>query len=376
MLNTRKISAATFSLTIVLLIGLLFAPLAQGQEEKSYLIGHDSLYMGDEWMKVTDKAIHLYGLEQGWNVITQNAHFKVADQVKQLRYFLEKGVDGVIWSPVSESATADVAEYLAEHGVPTVTYNTDVKTDAVPITIMFGNKEAAKIVAQEAIDYLKEKQGEPEGVVLSIQGDPANTTDRARADGFKEVFSQYEGIEFVEFFTKSDMAEAQRKAFNAIQQYGRPVAIVSQNTTNSRGGVNALRQADMLVPRGEEGHVFISSIGGAPAYLDMMKEGLVDRGYVQPNLFYGPLAMHFLVQVIEEGEESLPEVGTVITEDDLKITGGSYEGVSPWETQVWAPAEVTTNFGHKWLKVQGMLVTPENADDPRIWGNTAEEWLR
>ncbi len=372
--STKRLFTGT--IVFVFIVGILMVPATFGQEEDgSYLIGHDSLYMGDEWMKVTDKAIHLYALEQGWNVITQNAHFKVADQVKQLRYFQEKGVDGVIWSPVAEEATADVVEYLAEQGVPTVTYNTDVKSDAVPITVMFGNKEAAKIVAREAVDYLKEKQGEPEGVVLSIQGDPANTTDRNRAEGFKEVFTQYEGIEFVEFFTESDMAEAQRKAYNAIQQHGRPVAIVSQNTTNARGGTNALKQADMLVPRGEEDHVFISSIGGAPAYLDMMEEGFVDRGYVQPNLFYGPLAMHYLVQVIEEGEESLPEVGTTVTADDVQITGGTYEGVSPWEEQIWAPAEVTTNFGHKWLKVQGMLVTPDNMDDPRIWGNTAEEWL-
>ncbi len=376
MLTNSTKRVLSVSIVFVFIVGILMVPPSFAQEgDENYLIGHDSLYMGDEWMKVTDKAIHLYALEQGWNVITQNAHFKVADQVKQLRYFQEKGVDGVIWSPVAEEATADVVEYLAEQGVPTVTYNTDVKSDAVPITVMFGNKEAAKIVAREAIDYLKEKQGDPEGVVLSIQGDPANTTDRNRAEGFKEVFTQYEGIEFVEFFTESDMAEAQRKAYNAIQQHGRPVAIVSQNTTNARGGTNALKQADMLVPREEEDHVFISSIGGAPAYLEMMKEGFVDRGYVQPNLFYGPLAMHYLVQVIEEGEESLPEVGTTVTADDVQITGGTYEGVSPWEEQIWAPAEVTTNFGHKWLKVQGMLVTPDNMDDPRIWGNTAEEWL-
>ncbi len=363
----------TKALLLSMIMLLVIAPVSLA---KSYKFGHDSLYMGDEWMKVTDKAIHLYAEEQGWEVITQNAHFKVEDQVKQLRYFVENGVDGIIWSPVDAKATVNVAEYCKEHGVPTVTYNTDVDTDAVAINIRFGAKEAATILANEVVDYLKETNGKVEGVVVSLQGDAANDSDRERAVGYKEVFSQYEGINFVEYYTKSDAAAAQRNAFNAIQQYGRPVAIVSQNTLNARGGVKALERADMLVPREEEGHVFVASIGAAPGYIDLMDEGYVDRGLVQPNLFYGPLAMHFLKVIIEEGEDALPEVGETITAEDLKITGGTYDGVTPWSTQVWAPAKVEENYGHKWLKVQGMLVTPDNMHDPTIWGNTAKEWLK
>jgi len=364
------------SLSNVLLLTLLIcfffssAVMAEG-----YLIGHNSLYMGDEWMQVTDKAIHFYASEQGWEVTTQNADLSVEEQVNQMRYFVEQGVDGIIWSPVDAEATASVAEYAAEQGIPTVTYNTDVNTDVVPMNIRFDSYESASVLANEVIDHLKETKGEPEGVVISLQGDAANDADRERAEGYSDVFKQYDGIEFIEYFTHSDATTAQNDAYSAIQQFGRPVAIVSQNTINARGGVRALDRADMLVPRGEEGHVFIASMGAPPDYLDLMAEGYVDRAHIQPNLFYGPLAMHFLVQYIEGGEEALPDVGDIITEEDLKITGGVHDGVAPWEEQVWAPAEVKENYGHRWLAVRGMLVTPENLDDPTIWGNTAAEWL-
>ncbi|MFW5986081.1 MAG: sugar ABC transporter substrate-binding protein, partial [Halanaerobiales bacterium] len=167
-----------------LLLSLALVLLISPTGFAEYLFGHDSLYMGDEWMKVTDKAIHLYAEEQGWEVMTQNADFSVEEQIKQLRYFVENDVDGIIWSPVDAEATADIAEYCAEQGVPTITYNTDVNSEAVPLNIRFDSKEAATNLADEVIDYLEETQGNPEGVVISLQGDAANDADRERAEGF------------------------------------------------------------------------------------------------------------------------------------------------------------------------------------------------
>ncbi len=360
-------------LVLGLVVALLCAPVGLAKE---YFFGHDSLYMGDEWMKVCDKAIHFYAEEQGWRVITQNADFKVEDQIKQLRYFVELGVDGIIWSPVDAKATAAIAEWCKEQGVPTVTYNTDVDTPAVAINVRFGSYEAAQKLAYEVIAYLEETYGKAEGVVISVQGDAANDADRERAEGYKDVFAQYPDITFIEYFTKSDAATAQRNVFAAIQQYGRPVAIVAQNDLNARGAMTALERAGMLVPRGEEGHVFIACIGAAPEYIELIRQGYADRGLVQPNLFYGPLAMHFLTVILEQGEDALPPIGSVVTAEDLQITGGVHEGVAPWAEQVWAPATVEEAYGHRWFKVQGMLVTPENLDDPSIWGNAAKLWLK
>ena len=364
------------SLILFVVVGqIAFAEKKQETAKKSYFFGHDTLYMGDEWMKVTDKAIHYYCDDNGWKILTQNAHLKAEDQIKQMRYFASQGVNGIIWSPVDSVATADVAKYCKDHGVPTITYNTDVQSDAVPITIMFDSRAVATELANMVIDYLKKTYGEPKGIVISLQGDAANDSDRDRAEGYKAVFSKYPGIKFVEYYTYSKMETAETNTFNAIQQFGRPVAIVSQNTTNSRGGLKALERQNMMVKRGEKGHVFIASIGGAPAYLDLMKEGMVDLGYVQPNLFYGPLALHYLKVVIEKGEDALPAIGSTVTEKDLKITGGVHE-INPWKDQVWAPAKVGEHYGHRWLKVRGMLVTPENVNDNRIWGNAAKVWLK
>ena len=361
---------------LVLTAGMISAQgVQESKEDDSYFFGHGTLYMGDEWMKVTDKAIHLYCEDQGWTVMTQNPDLKAEQQIKDMRYFVAQGVDGIIWSPVDSKALADVADYCLEKGVPTVTYNTDVDSDSVPITVLFDGKAAAMALAEDAVKFIKETRGAVEGVVISLQGDASNDSDRARAEGYKEVFTQYPGIEFVEYFTMSKMDVAQQNTFNAIQQFGKPVAIVSQNSTNSRGGMNALESQGMLVPNSNpKEHVFIASIGGAPAYLDLMKEGLCDRGYVQPNLFYGPLALELLKMYIEGGEDALPAIGTTVNAGDILVKGG-YHDIGPWEEAVWAPAEVDESFGHRWLKVRGMMVTPENVNDNRIWGNAARVWL-
>jgi len=370
-------------LVLVLILACTMCTIVMAQGEQStakkdgdYFFGHSTLYMGDEWMKVTDKAIHLYCEDQGWTVVTQNPDLKAEQQIKDMHYFVAQGVDGIIWSPVDSQACVDVAEYCKENGVPTVTYNTDVETDAVPITVLFDANLAAVTLAEEAVKFIRESRGEVAGVVISLQGDASNDSDRTRAEGYKAVFSKYPNITFVEYFTMSKMDVAQQNTFNAIQQFGKPVAIVSQNTTNARGGMNALEAQGMLIPNSNPSeHVFIASIGAPPDYLDLMKEGLCDRAYVQPNLFYGPLALELLKIVIEKGEDALPAIGSTVTAADILIKGG-YHDIGPWEEAVWAPAQVVEIYGHRWLKVQGMLVTPENVDDNKIWGNTARAWLK
>jgi ABC-type sugar transport system substrate-binding protein len=238
------------------------APKAASSEKGSYFFGHGTLYMGDEWMKVTDKAIHYYCEDKGWKVVTLNPDLKAEQQIKDIHSFVEQGVDGIIWSPVDSEACVEVAEWAKAQGVPTVTYNTDVNTLAVPITVLFDSKGAAMTLAEAVVKDIKAATGDVKGLVISLQGDAANDADRDRAAGYKEVFTKYPGINFVEYFTKSKMDVAQQNAFNAIQQFGRPVAIVSQNETNSRGGMNALENQGMLVKRGEKNHVVVATIGG------------------------------------------------------------------------------------------------------------------
>ena len=136
--------------------------------------------MGDEWMKVTDKAIHFYAEDNGWKIITQNGDLSAEQQIKQIRYFVEQGVDGFIWSPTDAVACVEVAKWAKEQGVPSITYNTDVKTDAVPLTILFDSRAVAQTLAKEVIAYLEETYGEAKGLVISLQGYAANDTDRER----------------------------------------------------------------------------------------------------------------------------------------------------------------------------------------------------
>lgn len=172
------------------------------------------------------------------------------------------------------------------------------------------------------------------------------------------------------------MEVAQQNTFNAIQQYGKPVVIVSQNSTNSRGGMNALKTQGMLVPNTEPGHVFIATIGGAPAFLDLIREGIADRGFVQPNMFYGPIALELLRIIIEEGEDALPPIGSVMTADDLKVSGAACMTVlMPGRHLSGLLRMWVESFGHRWLKVKGLMVTHENLEDPRLWGNAAKKWL-
>ena len=91
---------------------------------------------------------------------------------------------------------AKVAEFAKSKGVPTVTYNTDVDTKAVPVTVMFDSYAVATELAKQVVEHLNTR-GNVEGVIISLQGDAANDSDRARANGFKDHFDQYSGLKLI-----------------------------------------------------------------------------------------------------------------------------------------------------------------------------------
>jgi len=71
----------------------------------------------------------------------------------------------------------------------------------------------------------------------------------------------------------------------------------------------------------------------------------------------------------EEGEEALPEIGETVTKEDLDISGMQHLGLNIWEHPSWAPAQIKESYGHRWFQTSGRLITPENVDDPTLWGN-------
>ena len=108
----------------------------------------------------------------------------------------------------------------------------------------------------------------------------------------------------------------------------------------------------MLFPKGEEGHVIITSVDAAAWMLDAIRAGIADASASQPIYDFG-----IIVNWIEK-----------------ELNGEAIEeGVVEKDGALWSPANVKLNAdGSFELFLSSVLVTLENVDNPGLWANQGQ----
>lgn len=350
--------------------------------QDSYTIGFEPMGIeGDPWMGAFTNAVEWYAEDIGVNVDVSNGQFDSQKQIRDVRQMLREGVDGIIISPFEPDALAGVVEEAVEQGVPVFTANSTASTDAVSMFTAFGNENAAASAAELMIEQLEERYGEPQGQVVELVAPQRNPTFVARHEGFANRMQEEDGIEIVDqiMVEESDQASITNRMGTRLQQGTDFDAIYCPDLNSELGTLAALDNADALVERGNDEHIIMTGIDAGPNVLDAIENGFMDGSVDQPNLFYGPISLEYLIDYLDADMDPsvLPEEGAEVTADDLEIQGGEHQGVNPWEEPIWAPSTVTTiesgGASHKFFRTQGVTVTEENVGVPYIWGNIMDQ---
>jgi ribose transport system substrate-binding protein len=344
-----------------------------------YTIGYETMGLGgDPWMGAFTNAAEWYGNDkEGFEVTVSNGQFDAQKQIEDIRQMLREDVDGIVVSPFRASALAGVVEEAVDEGVPVFTANTTAATDAVTMFTAFGNANAASTSAELMLDRLTERYGEARGEVVELLMPQENPTFVDRHEGFITRMDEEDGVEVIEQITINEASQASitTRLSTRLQQGTDFDAIYCPDLTSELGTLAALENTGNRVPRGEDGHLIMTGIDAGPNILSAIRDGVMDGSVDQPNMFYGPISIKYLVDYLDAGQDPsvLPSRGTEVTSDDLNIQGSEHRGVAVWSEPLWAPATVTTvsagDSSHRYFKTSGVTVTGDNADSPYIWGN-------
>jgi ribose transport system substrate-binding protein len=372
-----------FLLVAFVLAGTLLFAEGQAEEAAPKETGKEMIRIGNTiwgmygaWEHAYIQSARWYAADHDMAFSTANALMQAEKQVRDIQHFIDLGVEGIVVGPVSSSAPVSVIEKAADAGIPVMTCNSDVETDAVLMSISYGNKNATAALAKEVVAYLKnevEPIGEVSGTVLHLQGSLEMSIGRERSAGIYEVFEGhpnkktddiYPDLKHIVQPTNFQKQPGFTKTYNVLQAEGGKIDAIIGNSTSCRGAVEALQKYGK-----KKGEVFIAAHGGTPPDVEMVKEGWFQRAYEQPTHFYVPIALYYIKQYLENGESALPSIGDTVTEDDLEISGQQHLGQDIWANPTWAPAKIEESYGHRWFKTSGRVITPENVDDPTLWGN-------
>lgn len=341
----------------ILVLTLFSGTPKEAKGEEILTIGFASRSLGCAWWQAFTQA----GEEWGKNrddveLITRVAEDNVVTQSKIIDSFIERGVDGIILQCVDSAGVVPAVDRAIKAGIPVATVDVDANHPDIAFFVAFGNEKIAKQAGEVMVEKLIEKNGVPKGTILELDTVLGMEVTTLRAKGFKKVMDQYENINVIRKPAQSHEGKAlqmardflQAREIDGIYGLGQPLTI---------GGFKALKSLGLAKKIGEKGHIIIVGIDGGPRLNKLVKEGWIDVVLDQPTTDYVPLTGDLLVEYIRKGSGVIPSEGEIIEE----------------EGAMWSPAVIRTSFGHPYVQTAGFLITPETADNPKLWGNIMAE---
>lgn len=275
-----------------------------------------------EFMVALGQGIKDRAKELNVDVTVLDAKGDSSTQISQIQDQLAQGVDGIVLSPNNSAELAPGVQMIHDAGKTVTTVDSVIPGDVADAAVAFDNKKAGKLGA-EALAKLMGKKG----TVLEYQGAKGAYHAILRGEGFTEGIKQFPDIKVIS-------RDAQWTADNAlsltVDNFTSDPSIsglFSHNDEMVRGVVSGLSQINKAAPVGAAGHIPLVGVDGTPLALDRIRKGVQDATMDQNPFKMGALALQAEVDLLDG--KQVPKIQLTDTQ----------------------------------------LITKENVDDPKLWGN-------
>lgn len=151
-------------------------------EEKGITIGmsFDSFVI-ERWQRDRDIFVQT-AKELGAEVNVQNANGDVEEQIRQIKYLIDKKVDVLVIVCIDSDALSDVVEDAKSAGIRVIAYDRLINDANIDLYISFDNEMVGTLMAQSLVDH-----GLTGGKVIMIGGSPADNNVSLVESAFIDV---------------------------------------------------------------------------------------------------------------------------------------------------------------------------------------------
>ena len=212
-------------------------------------------------------------------IIELNADSDTTTQATQFKSLIDQGVDVIVCCAIDQDAILSSYDYALSKGVPIINYDRKVEHEGVAFTAMYDSYSDAKQLAEYLLSV---DDGEEHTIFLTV-GSLADPKGIARREGFEETIanSGHDNLKVTEIMTDWDVDKALTNMQNALQ-VETPWAVANVSAHMDGSCYQALEEAGLKIKRGEEGHVYYTSLSGEPPAVAYMEEGYTDKIFVIP----------------------------------------------------------------------------------------------
>ncbi|WJV44856.1 sugar ABC transporter substrate-binding protein [Streptomyces flavofungini] len=295
------------------------------------------------WQSYNDYVPKMAKSEDVDALKTVNSNSDPSQQITDINNQLNQGVKGLVVAPLDSAAISAGLDQAERKGVPVVAVDVAPEKGKVAMVVRANNRA----YGQKACDYLGKQV--KSGKVVQIMGDLASVNGRERSKAFRDcVKDKYPKLKVLEIPAKWESDTAASKLDTLLNSNPDIKGIYMQ-----AGGVylaptlQTLKSKGMLKKAGTKGHIAIVSNDGIPQEFDAIRKGQIDATVSQPADAYAKYGMYY-IKAAMNGKKFKPGP----TDHDstiVKLPSGILEDQLP------AP-----------------LVTKENVDDAKLWGNSVK----
>jgi ABC-type sugar transport system substrate-binding protein len=303
-------------------------------------IGYSSPFLFSQFQVILQDQAGAGAKAAGLNMLAPtNADGDSGKQITDVRSLIGAGAKGLIVVANDSKAIIPALDFAVEQKVPVVSI--DIGPDGGKLyAIVRADNIGMGWIACEAMA----KAIGDAGKVLSLQGAQTSINGRERTQGFRDCITQkHPKIELIERPTDWD-AQKQAAALQTVLAANADLKGVFQQSDYALSPtLNVLKQAGRDAKVGQEGHIYNISIDASPQALELIRSGDLDAGISQPLDAYAKYGIQYLSDALAGKELALGK-----TDHN---------------------SEVVVFNGNKMDLLPAVLVTKENVDDKKLWGN-------
>ncbi|MFE2733826.1 sugar ABC transporter substrate-binding protein [Streptomyces sp. NPDC059349] len=295
------------------------------------------------WQSYNDYVPKMAKSESVDALKTVNSNSDPSQQITDINNQLNQGVKGLVVAPLDSAAISAGLDQAERKGVPVVAVDVAPEKGKVAMVVRANNVA----YGEKACEYLGQQV--KTGKVVQIMGDLASVNGRERSQAFRDcVKKKYPDLKVLEIPAKWESDTAASKLDTLLNANPDIRGIYMQ-----AGGVylaptlQTLKSKGLLKKTGEKGHITIVSNDGIPQEFAAIRKGQIDATVSQPADAYAKYGMYY-IKAAMQGKTFKPGP-TDHDSEIVKLPSGILEDQLP------AP-----------------LVTKDNVDDPKLWGNTVK----
>ena len=176
-----------------------------------------------------------------------NAEQDPANQQDQVEAAITEGVDVIVLDPVDSTSAAGMVSSAAERDIPVISYDRLILDADLDYYVSFDSTVVGEQQGESLSDKLEE-DGNPEGPIVKINGDPKDNNATLFSEGSSSVFEE-RGVEIAEEFDTTDWLpeNAQREMDQSITSLGDDgfTGVYAANDGTAGGAIAAMKSAGL-----------------------------------------------------------------------------------------------------------------------------------